>query len=105
MGASSMSGPTPNRGMEAAGMQRLAMVVKQLTDILPMLGATSEIGMAAMDAIKKFAKFIPAGTVSPAAERNNIEQMAMRNQENSATLQQIKPQAAAAPPAQPPQAA
>ena len=84
-------------------MQRLAMVVKQLTDILPMLGATSEIGMAAMDAIKKFAKFIPAGTVSPAAERNNIEQMAMRNQENSATLQQMKPQMGAPSPQPQPQ--
>lgn len=105
MGVSSVTGPTPNRGLEAAGMQRLGMVIKILTDLLPMVGATSEVGVAAMDAIKKFAKYIPAGTVSPASERNNIEQMAMRNQENSATLQQMKPQMGTGTPQQPPQAA
>lgn len=105
MGVSSVTGPTPNRGVEAAGTQRVAMALKSLTDALPMVGATSELGIAIMDFIKKSAKWIPAGTVSPAAERNNIEQMALRNQENSATLQQMKPQMGAGTPQQPPQAA
>lgn len=96
MGSSSITGPTPNRGFEAAGMQKLAMAIKMLTDALPLLGATSEVGGQVMDTIKKLGKHIQPGAMTPASERNNIEQMAMRNQQNSQLQQQMKQQQAGA---------
>ena len=76
-------------------MQRVGMIIKQLTDLLPMAGATSEIGKSVLKCINDLAKHVPAGSVSPAAERNNIEQMAMRNAQQSQTMQSMKPQGGA----------
>ena len=93
MGVSSVTGPTPNKGFEAAGIQKLGMAIKLMTDALPLVGATSEIGSALMDSIKKLSKHVQPGAMNPASERNNIEQMAMRNQQNSQMQQQMKQQA------------
>lgn len=92
MGSSSITGPTPNRGFEAAGMQKLGMAIKLMTDALSLIGATSEVGHQIMDSIKKLSKHVQPGTMNPASERNNIEQMAMRNQQNSQLQQQMKQQ-------------
>jgi hypothetical protein len=87
-------------------MQKLGMATKLLTEALPLVGATSEVGMQVMDMIKKLAKHVQPGQLNPAAERNNIEQMAMKNQQNSQMQQQMKaaqaggPSPAASQPAQ-----
>lgn len=89
-------------------MQKLAMALKILTDALPLIGATSEVGHQVMDTIKKLSKHIQPGAMNPAAERNNIEQMAMRNQQNSQMQQQMRAQqggGGAPQPAQMPKAA
>ena len=88
-------------------MQKLGSAVKQLTDLLPMVGATSEMGTAIMKAIQSLAKFVPPGTVTPAAEANNIQNMGMKNAQNMQMLQQMKPGAGGgqAPPPMPQQAA
>ncbi len=103
MGATSVSGPSPNKGFEAAGVQKLGSVVKLLTEILSMVGATSEIGKDIMPVIQKLAKHVPPGAVTPASESNNIQNMAMKNAQQQQMLQQIKPgaqgaQAGGAPP-------
>ena len=93
MGVSSATGPTPNKGYEAAAMQRLGLVIKQLTDILPLAGATSDIGKTILDVLGKLAKHVPSGSNSQASERNAIDQMAMKNMQASQTNQQLmKPQ-------------
>jgi hypothetical protein len=91
MGVSSVTGPTPNKGYEAAAIQRLGSMVNQLTEMLPMVGATSELGTLIMDTIKKFAKHVPPGASSPASERNNIQRMGMQNAQNMQLMQQMKP--------------
>jgi hypothetical protein len=55
------------------------MAVKLLESALAKVGATSPIGDAVMKALNGLAKHIPPGTVSPAGEQNEIQNMAMRN--------------------------
>ena len=55
-------------------------------------------------------KHVPAGAVTPAAAKNNIDQMAMKNTQNMAQMQQLRagasqPGQGAPPPAQMPKAA
>ena len=86
-------------------MQRVGVLVKQMTDILPMVGATSELGQTLMKAMTSLAKHVPPGSTSNAAEKNSIEKMAMQNQQNGAMQQQLKqPGAGGAqpPPSMPP---
>jgi hypothetical protein len=82
-------GATPNRGFEAAGLQKLGVLVKELETLLPMFGATSEPGKAVLDAIRALAKHIPTGSVSPASQRNTIQDMMMRSQQNGQMQQQL----------------
>jgi hypothetical protein len=90
MGSSPATGPTPNKGYEAAAMQRVGVLVKQMTEILPMVGATSDLGQALMKSITALAKHVPPGTTSNAAEKNSIEKMAIQNQQNGAMQQQMR---------------
>ena len=107
-GASPATGPVPNKGYEAAALQRLGLMTKQLTDLLSMAGASSEVGRDILKVLSILTKHVPAGSVSPAAEKNNIERMAMQNAQNNQQMSALKAQAPAGqPPAAPaqPQAA
>lgn len=73
-------------------MQRLGMIVKQLGDLIPMLGATSEIGQAVMKAVQNLAKHVPPGAVTPASEKNTLEQLALKNAQQNQTVQQMRQQ-------------
>ena len=85
MGVSPATGPTPNKGYEAAALQRVGLVIKQLTEILPMAGATSDVGKTILDVLGKLAKLVPAGSNTQASERNAIDQMAMKNAQAAQT--------------------
>jgi hypothetical protein len=75
-------------------MQKLGVVVKQLESILPELGASSEAGQAVLKALNSLVKFVPAGSVTPAAQKNSIEaqqrQAAMQNQQMMALKQKMQ---------------
>jgi hypothetical protein len=77
----------------------LGLVLKQLGDIIQLAGATSEMGLAIMDMIKKGSKFVPQGSVTPAAEKNQIDNMAMKNTQNNQQMQAIMAQKAQGGPA------
>lgn len=95
-------GPTPNKGMEAAGLQRLASVLKQLEELVPMFGSGTEPGQAVLKALNSLAKHVPPGSVTPASERSNIEQMAMRNTQANQSMQALRQGGGAGgPPAMP----
>ena len=87
-GATPATGATPNKGYEAAGLQKLGVVVKQLEALLPEVGASSDVGKAVLDSLNKLVKFVPAGSVTPAANKNSIEaqqrQAAQQNQQMQA---------------------
>ena len=88
-GQSPVTGPTPNKGFEAAGIQKLGVIVKELESLVPMVGATSEVGKAVLDALGKLAKHIPTGAVSPASQRNVIQDMMQKAQQNGQMQQQL----------------
>jgi hypothetical protein len=94
MGSSPATGPTPNRGFEAAGLQRLGLVIKQLEQLVPLLGAGSEPGKAVLDALRSLSKHIPSGSVTPGAERANIDRMAMQNAQSNQLMQRMRQQQA-----------
>ena len=87
-GQTPATGATPNKGYEAAGLQKLGVVVKQLEALLPEVGASSDVGKAVLDSLNKLVKFVPAGSVTPAAQKNSIEaqqrQAAQQNQQMQA---------------------
>ena len=95
MGVSSATGPTPNRGYEAAAKQRLGVVLRQLEQMVPLAGATTDLGKSILKALNDLAKHIQPGEVTPAAERNTLESAMMQNQQNTAMQQQMR---AAQPP-------
>src|SRR5271167_3583107 len=77
-GSSPATGPTQNRGHEVAGIQRLSLIISLMSQTLPLVGAASEPGIALSDAIKKLVKYVPPGTVGPAADQNAMQQLQMR---------------------------
>lgn len=89
-GGSSASQASPNAGYEAAALQRVGVIVKQVQDLMNLVGATSETGQGLLKALNILVKMVPAGTVNPAAEKNMLEQAQMRNTQNMATQQQLK---------------
>ena len=91
-GASPATGPTPNKGFEAAAAQRLGLVIKQLEELVSMAGATSEVGQAALKMLNIGVKLVPAGSVTPAAQKNQIESMAMKNAQQNQQMQALKQQ-------------
>lgn len=94
MGVSPATGPTPNKGYEAAAMQRLGLVIKQLTELLPLAGATSDIGKTVVKMIDMAVKHVPAGSNTQASERNQIDEMARKNVQSQQTNQMLQKSAA-----------
>ena len=103
MGVSSATGPTPNKGYEAAGLQKLGMVVDQLQQLVPLLGATSEAGAAVLKALGSLAKHVPPGSVTPAAQKNMAENTMMRATQANQQMQALKQGGQGQPPAAAPQ--
>ena len=89
-GASQATGPTPNKGFEAAAAQRLGLIIKQLEEIVSTAGAASEIGKDALKMLNIAVKHVPPGAVNPAAAKNNIDQMSMKNTQNMQQMAQMK---------------
>lgn len=100
-GSTPATGATPNRGYEAAGLQKLGVAVKQLEALLPELGASSEAGQAVLKALNSLVKFVPQGSVTPAAQKNSIEaqqrNMAQNNQQMMALKQRMMAQGGGQP--------
>ena len=93
-GQAAASQPTPNRGYEAAGLQRLGLVVQQLQEILPQVGAGSDIGQAVLKALTSLSKFVPPGSVTPAGQKQQIEQMMQKQQQGNQQMQLLAAQRA-----------
>jgi hypothetical protein len=89
-GSTPATQPTPNRGHEAAAAQKLGVVVQSLHDVMPLAGSNPELSKAVMDAIKALSKFVPPGAVSPAGQKNQLEQMMMKNGQNNQQMQMLR---------------
>ena len=53
-GGTPATGATPNKGYEAAGLQKLGVLVKQMEQMLPELGASSDAGNVMLDLVLDF---------------------------------------------------
>lgn len=73
-----------------AGMQRLGVALRIISEALPMVGASSEMGKSALDAIKALSKHIKPGTVSPAGEQNQLQKAQLQAAQNAGMLQRLK---------------
>lgn len=71
-------------------MQKLGVVVKQLESILLEVGASSEAGQAVLKALNSLVKFVPAGSVTPAAQKNSIEAQQRSMMQNNQQMQALK---------------
>ncbi len=89
-GQTPATGSTPNKGFEAAGLQKLGVVVKQLEGLVAELGATSEPGQAVLKALTSLVKFVPAGSVTPAAQKNSIEAQQRNMAQNNQQMAELK---------------
>ena len=92
MGNAAASQPTPNRGFEAAGLQRLGLLLQQAGEIAPMLGVGSEAYNMLQDFIKKTSKLVPPGSVTPAAQKQMIERMQQGQTQNNQQMQALQQQ-------------
>lgn len=72
-GASPLSQPVPNKGLEVAGLAELSQIVRQLEQVIPKLGVASEAGRAAAEAVLKLAKHVPAGSVAQGPQVNALQ--------------------------------
>jgi hypothetical protein len=89
-GSTQATAATPNKGYEAAGLQALGVIVKMMEPLLPKLGASSEAGQALLKAIQALSKFVPAGSVTPAGQKQVLDQSQMQNAQNNQQMQALK---------------
>lgn len=91
-GSSPSVTPNRNQGLEAAAVQRLGVVIRMLTEILPMVGAPSEEGQSILTAIKSLSRHVRPGAVTPAAEANQLQRAQLQNIQNASLLQKLRQQ-------------
>lgn len=88
IGSSPATQPVPNRGLEAAGLAKLGIVMRLLEQILPLVGAGSEVGGDVLEAMKKLRRHVPADSMSPGIENSALQEIMMK-------ARQMAPQIAA----------
>ncbi|MBU6232192.1 hypothetical protein KGP36_06115 [Patescibacteria group bacterium] len=81
-----VTSPVPNEGHKAAGMAFLAQAVRLLEKAIPMLGAESNQGREAVQALGKLARTLPAGSTSQGQEHNALRNMMMEQQQQNPML-------------------
>ncbi len=81
-GPGGATAPSPNRGLEAAALARLAVYAQGMATILAVLPVGSDASRDVREALNKLAKHIPQGGTSPGvqmseAQRNLMQQRQM----------------------------
>jgi hypothetical protein len=89
-GAQGAPTPSPNRGYEAAGLQRLGNILVELNQIETLLGPGSEPGKAVAKAISQLSKYVPPGSVTPSSQNQMAQRMMQSSQQNNAQMQALQ---------------
>ncbi len=76
-------------------MQGLGSMLPKLYELLPMAGATTDLGKSVLDIIKLIAKHAPPGSTSPAQHKNEIDGMQRKNMQAMQTQQALNQRSAA----------
>lgn len=96
----------PNQGQAAAGLQVLAVIQKLILMGLNQVGPSSPAGTDLRKALDLISKHVPAGAVSPAGQKNVMDGLQARMQQQNPQIAQMQQMAArqmgggAQPPAQ-----
>lgn len=98
-GSSPVSQPTPNKGHEAAGLSRLAVIVQLMTETVPLLGASSEPGQALLKALNALAKHAAPGSVSPGVQQSTMERLLAQQKQMGPQIAAMRAGPPNAPPA------
>lgn len=104
VGASPATQPVANQGHQAAGMARLAMIVRLMEQTIPMLGAGTEAGRDLLQATSRLAKHVSSGSVSQGAENSALQNAVAQQRQMQPIIAQMRAQGAqgqAAPEPQP----
>ncbi len=76
-------------------MQGLGSMLPKLYELLPMAGATTDLGKSVLDIIKLIAKHAPPGSTSPAQQKNELDGMQRKNMQAMQTQQMLNKQGGA----------
>ena len=98
-GSSPATGPTQNKGQEAAAVKIVAVATDGLLLAVQLVGANSESGRVILESVQKLAKLVPPGSVSGADKMKVMQSLAMAAQKQGQQMSQMRPQGA--PQAQP----
>ena len=110
VGSSPATGPVPNKGLEAAGMAKLGLIVRLLESIVPSLGAGTEAGKDVLKALTSLSKHVPPGAVSPGVEQSSVMKLMQDQRQQTPQIAAMRaamsgqqnPGAGTPPPPQPP---
>jgi len=101
-GSSPVSQPVPNRGMEAAGMSRLSVIVRLMEETVPLLGVGSEPGAALLKALNSLAKHAPPGSVPSGVQSSTMQAMMQKAQQQGPQIAAMRAAQPGAPGGAPP---
>lgn len=73
-----------------AGLQRLGIAIKVMQSAVPFLDISSPAGAAVMKALKDLAQHVPPGSVTPAGEKNEMQNLMLRNAQQGQQAQQMR---------------
>ena len=90
IGSSPATQPVANRGLQAAGLAKLSVVVKQLESLLPVFGAGSDAGKAVLESLNKLSKHVAPGSVSQGVEQSQMMQMLMQARQQAPQIAAMK---------------
>lgn len=90
VGSSPATSPVPNKGLEAAGMAKLSGVLRQLEQLVPLLGVGTEAGKDVIKALTNLSKHIQPGAVSPGAEQTGLQNVLMKLRQQAPQLAQMR---------------
>jgi len=106
-GPSPASAPSPNRGIEAAALAKLAVHATAIQQLMMAFPIGSDISRDLREAVNKLAKHVPQGAVSPGMQMTEAQKMLMQQrqmapQNAAAQASQMGGGVPAAPPPPPP---
>jgi hypothetical protein len=93
MGQSSATQPSSNRGSEAQALQQVAAGMKFIEAAVHGVGAASEMGQKLSKVLSDLIKLTPAGSTTPAGEKNAMQNQAMQNAQQNRAAMQMRQQA------------
>lgn len=96
-GSSPVTGPLANRGREAGALAKLGLLVRQLEQIAPDLGAGNEAGREVYKAIQMLAKHVPPGSASPGIEMQAFQKLQSTAQQQAPMIAAMRAGQAPAP--------